>query len=86
MPTTLSSGLREEHILPFPREQWKRHGVGQPGKGEARRKEHSQPNPCLDLRSDRDGGEARIAALRRAKSRRRGRYVSRDGTEKCCKR
>ena len=35
----------------------------------ARRKVHSQPKPCLDLRAGRGGGEERIAARRRARSR-----------------
>jgi len=57
-------------------------GLASPGKGDVRRTEHSQPQPCLDLRTDREGSEARITARRRARSRRRGRLVSRDGREK----
>jgi hypothetical protein len=88
----------EEHTTTPPEgtmeEAW---GLASPGKGEARRREHSQPQPCLDLRTDREGGELRFVFVsvrtnkrhhhhRGAKAgeiqARRGRFVSRDGTEK----
>ncbi len=56
-------------------------GLASPGRREARKTEHSQPQPCLDHRTDREGGEVRITARRRARSRRRGLFVSRDGTK-----
>jgi hypothetical protein len=43
-------------------------GTAGPGSGEARRKVHSQPQDCLELKAGRRGGEVRIAALRRARS------------------
>ncbi len=53
----------EEHTTTLPvgtmEEAW---GLASLGSEEARRKVHSQPQPCLDLRAGRGGGEARIAS------------------------
>ena len=48
-------------------------GLASPGSGEARRKVHSQSQPCLDLRADRRGGEVRIVTWRRERRDYRGR-------------
>jgi hypothetical protein len=38
-------------------------GLASPGSGEARSKVLSQPQPCLELKAGRGGGEVRIAAM-----------------------
>ena len=43
-------------------------GLSSPGSGEARRRVHTQAQPCLDLRAGRGGDEVRIAAWRRART------------------
>jgi hypothetical protein len=55
--TTLPEGTMEEA-----------RGLSSPGSGEARRRVHTQAQPCLDLRAGRGGDEVRIAAWRRART------------------
>jgi len=71
---TLSGGLdgRTHTTLPEGTME-KTWGLASPGSGEARRKEHSQSQPCLDLRADRRGGEVRIVTWRRDRRDYRGR-------------
>ena len=62
-------GSEEEHTTTLPEGTMEEtRGLASPGSGEARRKVHSQPQDCLDLRAGRGGGEVRIAAWRRARS------------------